>query len=282
MSDLSLILVKVGFYSNFISVPPLVKSSQGYVVPPPTTLVGALSYPYFAKDGVETENSYSITYKLLDNVKYASFWAPTYAITTDMERIFTMFIQKSSRLKMIGNTKEVVDCLRQPDQCSEELRGTVKGMYGIGTRSSVYYGGEAYIAYIVNDEKLAKYAYGITRIGRKESLVYIRDVKVFKVKDLIIDEVSDLKTRFYFPQRLALNTTMCEIVEMPILDKENFTKVIYPKDDQFCVPPPYLPVPRGMVVDVTSDAVVLDVNKVEKVVESNQHLIIPREVIGNA
>lgn len=311
---LYVILVEVGFFGNFSLLPPLVLQSSGYPVPPPTTLVGALAYPYFRRYGVENEGNYSIAKKLIEEKKvlYASFWTPLYISQNDLERVFSIAVQKSSRLGYLRKIPEIVECLKKLSSdpqyfanyslcnskdkskdkrkrisneekkkacdkvkdCVKYINDGLKNAYGVGVRSSVYFADSAYLAYIVTDKDLVKFAYGISRIGRKESIVYIKDVNIYKFDEILVNK-DDIETRFYFPKSLSRNYNNCELYHFPILDVINFGSNYVPKTDEFCIPQQYSLNPILATID-------LDKSYVLDLKIGHGYLPVPKEVVENS
>ncbi|WP_338602882.1 hypothetical protein V6M85_03160 [Sulfolobus tengchongensis] len=316
MSSPIVVVVEVEFFSNFSLLPPLVVQSQGYPVPPPTTLVGALAYPYFRLQGREVDGEYSIAKKLVEDKKvlYASFYSPLYVVNNEIERVFTLFVQKKERLRKIKDTNKIIECIKKLSsdkdyvekylkylelismssqkkdenlkklenelknvvkECFDYLYDSFSNAYSIGSRSSVYYGGSAYIAYIITDPEIIKYSYGIVRVGRKESLVYVKDVSVYSLKDIIDTESDRVKTRFYFPVSLAINYFNCEKYDLPILNINNYKSNPSPETNEFCVPSQLSLNP--ILVDVNLEkAYVLNLRNERK------KLIVPKEVVEYA
>ncbi|MEM0297601.1 MAG: type I-A CRISPR-associated protein Cas5a [Zestosphaera sp.] len=197
---------------------PLVTTTAPiYPLPPPTTLVGALAYPY-----VRTEKSvelmeeggeaYSPAVLILNKVLYVAAGAEGWMPTRDVERVYQLIYQKRTRWNMLGLA------------------------YTIGVRGNIYYlNDRLYLLYILTDVGLAKYAYGITRVGRKENLVSVEDVLIEELSKVVKSVGSGtFETYFYLPEEIAVCTNH-EIVSLPKLTKENFGRTTSLNTDKYCV-----------------------------------------------
>ncbi|MEM4889851.1 MAG: CRISPR-associated protein Cas5, partial [Thermosphaera sp.] len=98
MKSYSIILTELFFsWGHFIKPPYLSLGGYSLPYPPPTTLIGALAYPYFKYHGSNKEIEYnrgyyySPTIKLLEYVKYASlgYLNPRVTQITDINKYFT-------------------------------------------------------------------------------------------------------------------------------------------------------------------------------------------------
>ena len=187
-------------------------STPVYPLPPPTTLVGALAYPFLRSRYLrELDGQYSTAHRLLDSVMYVTAGAKGYSVSRDVERIYQSIYQKKARWE------------------KPEYR------YSIGVRGvATYLDDKLYVVYISRDEQVLKYVYGITRIGRKESHVAPRRVIIGKVEDFV-KNVNSFETIFYVPTRIA----ECEdalTIAMPKLSRHNFGKTTQPELEDFYVP----------------------------------------------
>ncbi len=218
------VFVELNVFSQYSTyLPSTSASSEAYPLPPPTTLVGALAYPYTRlKYGVrEYINGYSPAIELINEVKYASAGIPLDEIivpTKNIERLYQHIYLRPDYRRDVGRA------------------------YTVGVRP-VLYANKMYLLYIVRGSKpdIIKYSYGIIRVGRKESLVSVNKVYVYKVDDIISsDKVCE--TKFYFPSRIALNWVEKDVsgteINMPAIRKENFGKgkIYYEK---YVVPIPF-------------------------------------------
>lgn len=193
-----------------IYYPLTTTSAPNYPLPPPTTLVGALAYPYlrtkiFVELVEDSENVYSPAILILDKVIYATAGAEGWTVSKDAERVYQLIYQRKDRWK------------------------SLEYAYSVGVRGSVYYlHDKLYLLYILTDKELTNYIYGITRIGRKESLVSIEDVIVEELEKTIKAVGSGtFETYFYLPEEIA-TCVNSEIIALPKLTKENLGRATSP------------------------------------------------------
>lgn len=196
-------------------------TAPAYPLPPPTTLVGALAYPYLRKTmNIEVEvvggKLYSPARRLLSKVLYASAGAEGYSISRDAERLFqAIYLRKG-------------------------YWGRTEMLYTVGVRGVTHYlDDDLYLLYVVSDRLLADYAYGIVRLGRKESLVTVEEVYVERLED-VVKSVGrgSFTTFFYYPTRVAVHCPddRAYAIHMPKLSEANFTSTRLPEAEEFCVP----------------------------------------------
>ncbi len=212
------VLLKVRTPAGISVYHPLATTTApSYPLPPPTTLVGALAYPYLritsSKEIIEdSEDSYSPTMLILDKVLYATAGAEGWVPTRDVERVYQLVYQRKDRWDSVDLA------------------------YTIGVRGITHYpDNKLYVLYILKDRELAKYAYGIIRIGRKESLVSIEDAVVKELHETLkAVGKGTFETYFYLPEEIAICTNH-EIVTFPKLIKENFSRTISPLTEKYCV-----------------------------------------------
>lgn len=216
------VLVKLKVpYGISVYYPQATTTAPAYPLPPPTTLIGALAYPYLRKTAdSEVEivggKPYSLARRLLNKVLYTSAGSEGYSMSRDVERVLqAIYLRK-------------------------DYWGRAEMLYTIGVRGVTYYlDDNLYILYIVSDRSLADYAYGIVRLGRKESMVTVEDVVVERVED-VVKAVGrgSFKTIFYYLTKVA---TGCQeerayIIHMPKLSETNFTSTRLPETEEYCVP----------------------------------------------
>jgi len=257
------VLVELDFYSPYVSTPFFAEQGAGPPLPPPSTLVGALSAVYHYPEEVVGVPSY-----ILKSVKYASFWAPPYATVANISRHFSGLSQRKSRLKKITAAESLAKGIVTENTLKnatdwkkeiEDLRMKIKkhGPYEVAkfitqvllqpsALSETYFyaqggpGDRAYVLYVLDGEleaQLARLAGEIYRVGQKEVLVSSTLLDI-SVKRLHRDVV---QTRFYAPARALADKTNCKIVymvQLPIdsyvLDAENPFNAV----EEYCVPGP--------------------------------------------
>ena len=202
-------------------LPPYVLSTQSQPAPSPTTLIGALmSAVRRHRDGVldETAPIEEVVKEAFgEGVLYALFWVPPYATTLTLERAFTMTYQKPDRAKLL-NEEYVIKCL--DDLLTIEDTGTTKGvskecrklydyviskMWGVAPRGLVTYASTAHVLFITTNRDLGRWAWLITRVGRKEDIAFVRNVSTYNLCDLVVSISGSVnyRTRFYIPTRLV-------------------------------------------------------------------------------
>jgi CRISPR-associated protein Cas5a/b/c len=184
-----------------VFVPFSSAAAESFLLPPPTTLVGALAYAYLRAQGSvrELEDGASAAVKLLEKVEYAAagVWGG-YVFFRAAERIYQHPYLRSEYQRDLGTA------------------------YTVAPRAASLFN-RLLLLYIVKDESLAKYAYGIVRVGRKEGLVSVANVACEDVESL--ERANACSTRFYFPRRIARDYGgFYEIQLLPTLSEKNFEK----------------------------------------------------------
>ena len=153
-------------------------------VPPPSTLLGALAYPYFTFKGwpeliFENGAYYSPAYKLLEQVSYAAFGISTSVATVHQDL-----------------TKNVIaPYLRQPHR---KISSNWFGAQAMG--KTINPNGKIEIAYVLrpgaDEAGLLKAAWSITRLGSKEGIIAVEDASV---QEVVPAEMRLAITAFYAP-----------------------------------------------------------------------------------
>jgi CRISPR-associated protein Cas5a/b/c len=229
-------------------------SANTYLLPPPTTLVGALAYAYkrSLNDFKELDdNGLSPALEMVEKslVLYASAGVDEqYTLIKSVERVYQHIYLRSEYWSDIGMA------------------------YTVGVRSAVITK-KLYIFYIVSNEDVARYSYSIVRIGRKESLVSIDSVVVVPLKEVLSSEKS-CDTVFYFPLSIAKIYSPKDSwisVDMPKLTRENFEKKSI-VTEKYVVPKPF--VFAKATVELNDNGAVVKMNVGSKVFA----IPIPREV----
>ncbi len=190
----NLLLVEIVFSWGHMVRPPFVSgggSSLPY--PPPTTLVGALAYPY-AKTRYPVEIIYgregpaSPTVLLLDKVYYAVMGYPVKAA-----------------VDIVDMTRQYIYAYLRAEHKRNKALWTAA--VGVGKTYSPH---RAVIAYVI-DEKysglLEKLAWGITRIGSKEGIVAVKQVSLIRRPEFI--DKRRVRTIFPTPRSIALCEEGC-------------------------------------------------------------------------
>ncbi len=190
-----------------IYYPLATTTAPHYPLPPPTTVAGAIAYSYLRlRESSElAENNYSPTVKILDKLKYASAGAEGWTRSREVERIYQLPYQRKERWDELALA------------------------YTIGVRGSSHYANDTlYLFYVTTESSLPKYAYGITRVGRKENLVSV-DAVYYEDLNKTIKAIGKgvFETYFYFPKEIAVSAN-AEVISMPKLSKENFGRTTTP------------------------------------------------------
>jgi hypothetical protein len=196
-----------------------------------------------------------------------------------------MTYQKPDRAKRLSE-EYVAKCL--DDLLTIENTGTTEGvseecrklydeavliMWNIAPRGLVSYASTAHILYITSNRDLARWAWLITRVGRREDVAFVRNVSVFVLSDLIVSvgDNEGLSTRFYLPGRLLTNPAhgqrwiLREVVNGNIREEEFVVPVMSPK----LIPMFYKP--------KTNEAIVIRL----PIDGGFEFVVIPREVVKN-
>ncbi len=217
-------LVELDVFSGLsVFYPYTSTAAPVYPLPPPTTLLGAIAYPYMRRYHVEDLEDASATVKLLNDIVYTSAGCEGYVITRDVERVYQAIYQRKERWK----------------EESKEL------WYTIAVRGVVRYLDEKlYVIYISKNPDVLGYAYGITRIGRKESLVVVKSVTIKHLNEVLVNAgySTSFETLFYTPATIAeCEDTTAVKMHMHKLSRVNFTRTTKPETDEYYVPRGFKP-----------------------------------------
>jgi len=271
-------------------LPPYVLSTQSQPAPSPTTLIGALmSAVRRHRDGVLDETApieEVVKEAFEEGVLYALFWVPPYATTLTLERAFTMTYQKPDRAKLL--TEEyVTKCL--DDLLTIEDTGTTKGvskecgklydyviskMWSVAPRGLVTYASTAHALFITTNRDLGRWAWLITRVGRKEDVAFVRNVSTYNLCDLVvsINDSVNYRTRFYIPTRLV--TTAANSRRWVLREAVNGAI----REGEFEVAVMGIPSPVPIIYKPRPGEAVL----IRLVIDGGEEYVpIPREVVGS-
>jgi len=255
------LLVELEVFSEVSIGPPLIgPASPPIPAPPPTTLLGTLAYPYLRERGVPDVvyvdgKPCSPAVKMIEKVYYASAGFYGRVEQRTLERVIqTFYLRKQNLLD-------------------------VKKLWGVAQRGFTSYADDRlYLFYIVSDFELAKYAYGITRVGRKESIVVVRNVVVKPLEELVSSE-RDGSTIFYTPKDCAKPCEGSFKFKMSKLYKDNLCKAVKPE----ILEEYYVPGFDGMRCRASEKGVFLKlpVDEVEDdVLRDYPMILIPKDVLG--
>jgi len=239
-------------YGISVYQPQASTTAPTYPLPPPTTLVGALAYPYLRKStNSEVEviggKLCSPAGRLLNKVLYASAGAEGYFRSRDIERIFQVIYMR------------------------REHWDKTEMFYTVGARGVTHYlDDDLYVFYIVSDSSLLDYIYGIVRLGRKESIVVVEDVTIEELEDVVkaVDK-GGFTTSFYFPIKIVAYCPegVAHVMSMPKLSEVNFTSTKLPETEEYCIP--Y----KEIYSELKEGGAIISISKFE--------IPVPKEVIGN-
>ncbi len=258
MTERYVVLVEATPHSPISVFLPLSSvAAETFLLPPPTTLVGALAFASLRSQGdaqeVETrgeggrkvEQGVSAAVMLLGKVRYAA-------------------------AGVLGGyiTFKAVERLYQHPYLRSEHHKRAEMTYTVAPRAAALYN-RLCLLYVVEDESLAQFAYGITRIGRKEGLVSVDNVVSERVEEATTPS-RVCSTTFYFPKRLSLSVGGDYVVQrMPVLSRRNFEKraegIADVESEEFVVPTP--PALGALSVKLSEEGVALRLKTSSGIVE---------------
>lgn len=221
MTTKHVLLVEVAPHSPVsVFVPLSSAAAESFLLPPPTTLVGALAYAYLRTQGSvkELEDGASAAARLLEKVDYAAAGVLNgYMVFRTVERVYQHPYLRSEHRREMGMA------------------------YTVAPRAAALYN-RLLLLYITRDRDLARYAYGITRVGRKEGLVSVLNVVCEEVGKVVSPSTA-CSTTFYFPKSIADSLSgPHEVQRLPVLSRRNFEKQVRTIEDldreEFVVPKP--------------------------------------------
>lgn len=241
------LLVKANTHWGFsIREPGFTAASPSLPLPPPTTIVGALAASYAKlKELPEVINGRSTAAILLQKgyVAYAlaGFINGKTTLQQDLTRILIIMYQK---------------------------RKTPNHWFAAHAIGKTYAIGELLMMYIVrNDiaESLSKAAWGITRVGTRESLITVKEVKVLDIEKL---DKKIINTPFYVEESLVKPISWARPLEFWELNPDSFRVKSVPKRVVY-----YVPYSAGiyggfMRVRISNEASVIKVDEFEAIIPS--------------
>jgi len=192
----------VSIYTPYASI-----SANTYLLPPPTTIVGALSYAYSRSLNSFrelTEDGYSPAIELIERKKVlytAAGMVKPITVSRSIEKLYQHIY------------------LKKPHWRKPEMAYTI-GVRPVATVDRLQ------ILLIISDKDLLRYCYGIARLGRKESLVAIDDVVSVPLREALA-KIEYCETGFYFPLSIAVDYSPRDLwmeVDIPILNRDNYAK----------------------------------------------------------
>lgn len=220
--ELYAVLAEVSTYNTISIYTPYVSiSANTYLLPPPTTIVGALSYAYGRSlNNLRelTENGYSQAVELIEKKKVlyaAAGIVKPITVSRTIEKLYQHIYLKKPHWK-------------KPEMA-----------YTIGVRPIVTVD-KLQILLVVSDKDLVRYCYGITRLGRKESLVAVDNVVSVPLREALT-KIEFCETSFYFPRSIARDYSPRDLwieVDVPVLHRDNYAKRTV-VSELYVLPKPY-------------------------------------------
>lgn len=255
--ELYAVLAEVSTYSSIAVYMPYASISAGaYPLPPPTTIVGALSYAY--------RRSLNDLRELM-----ADGCSPAVELVEKKKVLYAA----AGILKPITISK-AVERLYQHVYLKKQHWKKPEMAYTVGVRPIVTVD-RLQIFLIVSDKDLARYCYGMTRLGRKESLIAVDNVVVVPVREALTqNRLCD--TAFYFPRSIVKDYSPRDMwmeIDMPILHRDNYSKRTTVLET-YVVPKPYTGVKT--TVELNDDGVALSIRTADGRVAE---VPVPRRVI---
>lgn len=165
-----------------IVTPSAAKSKPSLYLPPPTTLIGALSYGKFrGQDNFIIDKNMASPAYNLGKIKAAARFCDVGAYIEDIVKNVIIYFQRQG-----------------------ERRLDPKYRYGAIPTGKVYYPNRnlkvVYVVDSIGKEELEKLSWSITRIGCKECFVSVENVEIGEAKPYS----GKVKTMFYFPANVKL------------------------------------------------------------------------------
>ena len=240
---------------------PMYSASQPALkFPPPTTLIGALSYPYTRVNGQEVKSVggqlYSSSITVLDHV----LWACYKIVNVDP--------------RILVETRDIVKVLIAPYVRSENVYPGSRFLWAIQVHGKICAPTlKLDTVFIVRDNSaktVSRFAWGIARVGSRESIVSVESVDVLDVE---IEKSNVVSTSFCFPKQLAQNISGGYVEEtLPALSREWFMLGTI-RDVSTYMQAYVIPVEK-VEVSLSPDAIALHIKGLEPV-------IVPRGVIAH-
>lgn len=240
--------IKGFFHWGFsVRLPYTSAGGKSYQIPPPSTIVGALSKPYCREKGVTTLRSsrgeyYSCTWDFLEKYgKHIREIAATVEISAPYEGLLRQFRApyRQSKYRKITRVEPKKGKKGSSENETEESERVVvdnrREWFGVSAFGFTF--SRNFTLVILLDEgkyaeDLRRYALQITAIGSKESVVTIENVEV---KNKIKPITKAVKTRFYFPKECAkqYNPNDFELVQFVDIIRLHTNQEFYTLKDTF-------------------------------------------------
>jgi CRISPR-associated protein Cas5a/b/c len=233
-----------------LNLVPFSKSRPPLLVPPPTTLIGALAYPLNRTLRIaEVLHDYSSAECLRDVLKYVGFRidAPLTSYF-DLTKI-SFFYRKEVRSDAVALGKTYTLFQKRPQYEAP----TITICYVIDEDEALSKFGEKI------KEKLVEAALGITRIGSRESLVAPLNLSYGEAR---LASQSRGKTVFSFLRRAASHIFEGDFIASEVVDWEHFPIGDYSRAEREIMVVPYDTteyLPKPVDVELSDDYTFIDV-----------------------
>ncbi len=240
---------------------PMYSASQPALkFPPPTALIGALSYPYIRTSGSEVNSVgnqlYSSSVAILDRI------------------LWTCYKVVNIHPGILVESRDIVRVSIAPYIRSEHVYPGSKFLWAIQVHGKICAPTlKLDTVFIVRSESakdLSHFAWGIVRVGSRESIVSVESVDIFDVET---EKSNVVSTSFCFPKRLAQSISGGYVEELlPTLSREWFMLRVI-RDVSAYMQTYIIPVEK-VEASLSSEAAALYVKGLEPI-------IVPRGVVAH-
>ncbi|MCD6380701.1 MAG: type I-A CRISPR-associated protein Cas5 [Candidatus Odinarchaeota archaeon] len=201
MSKLMALSVNVGIFWGYASREvPMSKSRRCFIVPPPTTLIGALSYPLACMrrmpeiilENGEFKSTSSVLRRAVvsAHLKYDA----SLVRRADLEKVYFRYLKKD----IVQTDAIAIERVYSYPRSEQYPKMTL--LYLIDEKVAEEIMGERW------DRVILASAWGIMRIGQKEGLVSTLNVGFHEVEPIEMEEGKGwIETRYYFPSEAVEN-----------------------------------------------------------------------------
>lgn len=183
-----------------VSHPIKAKAKPSYLLPPPTTLIGALSYGDFR--GLESD--------LLGNY----MGSPAYKLQAKIRGAFASFSKGFSGAY-------IEDIIRNVAYYYERYKDR-SHWYNVISTGKVYAPGQeinvVYLTDSLSEDELKRLSWSIIRLGCKECLVSVKDVEVGEAKEA----KGRIRTSYYFPADVNLLSSQSSVIIVDFWDSSGY------------------------------------------------------------
>jgi len=209
-------------------------AAHPYPVPPPSTLIGALSYSFS-----RLRNLGECISIVKDNKIFLASRALMFSNIITWATFGFKRNEKSNKIVLAQEYSDPIRLFRLIYQRGVRHEKKYKNMwFGVAAHGKVYYpSGQFKIIYLLREDMLLKNigesedirkiirkaCFSINRLGSRESIVSVEQVKITNNID-VIDPPEN--TSFYFPLRLVkfYATERGELVKLPVFDRKSLER----------------------------------------------------------